>query len=139
MGRACEREDDRRRRRTGGREDSGGRKQWFPLLGASATAREGVGDGGEHRLGCAVLKTSVTRLGTIGIGRISSFIPAEFTVFLARNFQVEPPEIGGIERRKWRDFERGSDADRLGRKTESERARLGVDFHFFLRGGAGSG
>ncbi|PKI70074.1 hypothetical protein CRG98_009537 [Punica granatum] len=73
----------------GGERGSDGLERWFPPLGTAATVQEGAGGSGEHRLGCAVLETGVTRLGPV---RISSFSLLFFE------------------------------------KTESERARLGVDF-----------
>ncbi|OWM67632.1 hypothetical protein CDL15_Pgr024717 [Punica granatum] len=51
----------------GGGEESGGRERRFPSLGAAATVQEGAGGGGERRLGCAVLKTGVTRLRLVRI------------------------------------------------------------------------
>ncbi|PKI47146.1 hypothetical protein CRG98_032460 [Punica granatum] len=79
MGRAPEREDDRRRRRMSGGKDSGR---------AVAKAREVAGDDGEHRLGCAVLGTGVTRLRTVGIRRISIFFRQDFDFFPASYFRV---------------------------------------------------
>ncbi|PKI60293.1 hypothetical protein CRG98_019348 [Punica granatum] len=73
-------------------------RRGFRPMGTAVTAQEGAGDGGEHRLVYTAVRMGVTKLGT------------------------------RIERRKWRGFVRRSVADRLGRKTESERARLGVDF-----------
>ncbi|PKI70070.1 hypothetical protein CRG98_009533 [Punica granatum] len=89
----------------GGERGFDGQERRFPPLGAAATVQEGARGGGEHYLGYAVLETGVTRLEPLN--RL---------------------KFGEVERRKWRGFVRGSVADRLERKTESERARLGVDF-----------
>ncbi|PKI60796.1 hypothetical protein CRG98_018785 [Punica granatum] len=47
----------------------GGREWRFSPLCAATTAREGAGDGGECRLGYAMLGRGVVRLGSVGIDR----------------------------------------------------------------------
>ncbi|PKI35925.1 hypothetical protein CRG98_043679 [Punica granatum] len=77
IGRAREREnvgEDEEGRRGG----SNGQERRFPPLGAAATEQVGAGDGGEHRLGCVVLETSITRLRPV---RISSFFLWGFEFF----------------------------------------------------------
>ncbi|OWM64311.1 hypothetical protein CDL15_Pgr014101 [Punica granatum] len=86
MGRARERgnvgEDEDGRR--GGSDD---RERRFPPLGAATTAREGTGDGYEHRLGYAVLGRGVARLGSVGIEENFGF-SARFSSFSTRGFQA---------------------------------------------------
>ncbi|PKI60799.1 hypothetical protein CRG98_018788 [Punica granatum] len=58
----------------------GGREWRFPPLCATTTAREGAGDGGERRLGYAVLGRGFTRLGSVGIERNFIFFGEVFRV-----------------------------------------------------------
>ncbi|OWM77735.1 hypothetical protein CDL15_Pgr012437 [Punica granatum] len=67
----------------GGKEESSDRGQRFSPLSATATARRGAGDGGNYRLGYAVLGRGVTRLGSVGIEEIFE-ISARFPSFPAR-------------------------------------------------------
>ncbi|OWM87969.1 hypothetical protein CDL15_Pgr000386 [Punica granatum] len=60
----------------GGEEESGDRGQRFLPLSAAATARGGAGDGGDYRLGYAVLGRGVTRIGKVGVERIFEFFGA---------------------------------------------------------------
>ncbi|OWM71163.1 hypothetical protein CDL15_Pgr011290 [Punica granatum] len=83
----------------GGGEESDGRGRRFPPLGAATMAQEGAGDGGERRLGYAVLERGVARLESVGIERNFVFL-ARFFEFPARDFRVQSLEIGGIERGK---------------------------------------
>ncbi|OWM63304.1 hypothetical protein CDL15_Pgr022049 [Punica granatum] len=65
----------------------------FLLLGAMAMAREGEGDGSEHRLGYVVLEMGVTGIGTTEIEGNFEFSSEGFSTFNRR-------KSGGIEMRK---------------------------------------
>ncbi|PKI47579.1 hypothetical protein CRG98_032020 [Punica granatum] len=57
--------------RMGGEEGSDGREWRFPPLGVATTAREGTGDGGEHRLGYAVLGRGVFEFSSEGFSEFN--------------------------------------------------------------------
>ncbi|OWM77796.1 hypothetical protein CDL15_Pgr011157 [Punica granatum] len=97
----------------GGGEELGGRERRFPSLGAAATVQEGAGGGGEHRLGCAVLETGVTRLGQVRIegdfeffgGKVSSFPTSDFEFNRRKSGELKGRNggvlCGGVSRVDW--------------------------------------
>ncbi|OWM72911.1 hypothetical protein CDL15_Pgr016543 [Punica granatum] len=92
----------------GGGEESGGRGRRFPPLGASATALEGVGDGGEYRLSYAVLGRGITRPG-------SARIVGKFR-FLVIAVGGQPRRVGGARGTSVKEDEK-----KRGRREEKER------------------